>query len=477
MKTTSRNTPKKSKAQPQPAPPKKSQSKQAQIIESLRRELAEALEQQAAASEILRVIASSPTDLQPVLNVVVENAARLCDSTDAQLRLVNDGVLRLAASYGPLPVPEVIPISRQTGSGRAVTDRQMIHVHDLEPEREIEYPEAARDGSRTILGMPLLREGVPIGAILIRRLEVRPFTDKQIALLQTFADQAVIAIENVRLFQERESRNRDLTEALEQQTATSEILRVIASSPTDIQPVLDVVAESAARLCEAKDALIYRVDGDTLQQVAVYGPMPAGPPQPFTRGTPTGRAILDRKTIHLHDMAAELETEFPEAKARQQVTGTRTMLATPLLREGIAIGAIGIRRLEVQPFTDKQIALLKTFADQAVIAIENVRLFQELTEALEQQTATSEILRVIAGSPTDLQPVMDTVAESAARLCESVDAHIFRIEGEVICLAASCGPFPIISMDERIPLNRGTISGRAIIDRQPVHIHDMAAVS
>src|SRR3989304_3910872 len=267
MKTTSQKGSRKSKPKPRSPVAKKLQPNQAQIIESLRRELAEALEQQAAASEILRVIASSPTDLQPVLNVVVENAARLCDSTDAQLRLVNDGGLRLAASYGPLPVPEVIPINRQTGSGRAVTDRQMIHVHDLEPEREIEYPEAARDGSRTILGMPLLREGVPIGAILIRRLEVRPFSDKQIALLRTFADQAVIAIENVRLFQ-------DLTEALEQQTATSQILGVIASSPTDIQPVLDVVAESAARLCEANDAQIHLTNGEVIRVAACYGLIP-----------------------------------------------------------------------------------------------------------------------------------------------------------------------------------------------------------
>ncbi|MBI2367030.1 MAG: GAF domain-containing protein, partial [Deltaproteobacteria bacterium] len=267
MASTTKQRAGKTKSKPRSPVAKKLPAKQTQTVEALRRELAEALEQQTATSEILRVIASSPTDLQPVLNVVVENAARLCDSTDAQLRLVNDGVLRLAASYGPLPVPEVIPISRQTVSGRAVTDRQMIHVRDLEPAREIEYPEAARDGSRTILGMPLLREGVPIGAILIRGLEVRPFTDKQIALLQTFANQAVIAIENVRLFQERESRNRDLTEALEQQTATSEILRVIASSPTDIQPVLDVVAENAARLCDANDAAIWRADGENLQSV------------------------------------------------------------------------------------------------------------------------------------------------------------------------------------------------------------------
>ena len=221
----------------------------------------------------------------------------------------------------------------------------------------------------------------------------------------------------MRLFQELQERNAELREALEQQTATSEILGVIASSPTDIQPVLDAVAESAARLCDASDALIDRVDGDVFEHVAAYGQMPmAESRRPLTRGTPAGRAVIDRQTIHIHDVVPVLETEYPEAKTRQQVTGTRTVLVTPLLREGVAIGTIQIRRPEVRPFSEKQIALLKTFADQAVIAIENVRLFQELKESLEQQTATSEILGVIASSPTDVQPVLDVVAENAARV-------------------------------------------------------------
>ena len=204
---------------------------------------------------------------------------------------------------------------------------------------------------------------------------MRPFTPAQIKLLETFADQAVIAIENVRLFNE-------LKESLEQQTATSEILGVIASSPTDIQPVLDIVAKTAAQLCDATDALIDRVDGDVFEQVAVYGPMPVARSQrPLTRATPAGRAIIDRQTIHIHDVVPLLETEFPEAKARQQVTGTRTVVVAPLLREGVAIGAIQIRRAEVRPFSEKHIALLKTFADQAVIAIENVRLFKEIAGA------------------------------------------------------------------------------------------------
>src|SRR5262249_5574623 len=207
-----------------------------------------------------------------------------------------------------------------------------------------------------------------------RRTEVRPYTPAQIKLLETFASQAVIAIENVRLFQELENRNRDLTEALEQQTATSEILGVIASSPTEIQPVLDAVAENAARLCEANDAVIFRCEGNTLDRVAIYGSLPQAPVEeerPLNRGSVAGRAVVDRQMIHFHDMAAESETEFSEGLVLQKRFGHRTIVATPMLREGTPIGVIVNRRLEVRPFTDKQIALLKTFADQAVIAIEN----------------------------------------------------------------------------------------------------------
>src|SRR5262249_27656315 len=253
-------------------------------------------------------------------------------------------------------------------------------------------------GTRTVLATPLLRESVPVGVIVIRRTEVRPFTDKQIALLKTFADQAVIAIENVRLFQE-------LKESLEQQTATSEILGVIASSPTDIQPVLDAVAKNAARLCEATDAQIRLVEGNETRLVASFGTLPAVPEfRPVSPLNPSGRAILTRETLHIHDLQ-EVKSEFPESVGVRRVV--RQCLNEPMLREGNAIGAINIRQMEVRPFSDRHIKLLKTFAAQAVIAIENVRLFKELqernrdlTEALEQQTATSEILRAIASSPT-----------------------------------------------------------------------------
>ena len=317
-----------------------------------------------------------------------------------------------------------------------------------------------------------------------RPAEVRPFTEKQIALLKTFADQAVIAIENVRLFKELQERNRDLTEALEQQTATSEILQVIANSPTEIQPVLDAVAESAARLCEASDAVIYRVDGDVLQRVAIRGSIPMrSEPLRIGRGTVTGRSVVDRQVVHVHDIDAEPEAEFPDIDKAGIHAGSRakTRLAAPLLREGVTIGAILIRRMEVRPFTDKQISLLKTFADQAVIAIENVRLFKELedrnrqlSEALEQQTATGKILEVIASSPTDIRPVLDAIANSAARLCDSPSAVIFRVDGTIMRRSAASGYMPAGSMDEDLPIDRNRIAGRAIVDVQTVHVEDMA---
>ena len=362
-------------------------------IENVRlfNELKEALEQQTATSEILGVIASSPTDIQPVLDVVAENAARLCDSSDAQIYQVEGDLMRKVASHGTiapiLAIGETRPLSRAWLIGRAILQREPIHIHDSLAVLDDDYAEARQAdeklGIRTLLAVPLLRDGQTVGAIMIRRTEVRPFTGKQIALLNTFAQQAVIAIENVRLFKELQRKNRYLTEALEQQTATSEILRVIASSPTDLQPVFQTILQNAVHLCEAENGALFRFDGEVFRGVAWNNLSPEL--QAYVESTPIRpgresslrRVGLEKRPVHIPDMLADPECVVPEAYRQE---GMRTNLSVPLLKENDLIGAIAIHRNEVRPFTETQIRLLETFADQAVIAIENVRLFQELKD-------------------------------------------------------------------------------------------------
>jgi GAF domain-containing protein/anti-sigma regulatory factor (Ser/Thr protein kinase) len=456
-------------------------------IENVRlfQELKESLEQQTATSEILGVIASSPTDVQPVLDAVAANSARLCDAVDAQIRLVEGDGTRLVASFGTLPAPEYRPLRPTNISGRAILNRQTIHVHDLPEAAKNEFPDStvgARVGALTMLSTPMFREGTPIGVINVRRTEPRPFSDKQIKLLETFADQAVIAIENVRLFNELQRRNQDLTEALEQQTATSEILRVIASSPTDIQPVLDAVAESAARLCGASDANIRLREGDGLRSVAKYGPFPVVDVFSVSRGSVTGRAVVDRRTVQINDMATESEDEFPQGKEAVNQFGFHTVLATPLLREGVAIGAIAIRRMEVRPFIDSQIKLLETFADQAVIAIENVRLFKELqertrelVESVEEMKALSEVGQAVSSS-LDLETVLETIVARAVELTGTDCGVIYEYDDTLqeFNLRAS-NQMEAEAVDvlktARIRLGEGA-TGQAASTRTPVQIPD-----
>ena len=328
---------------------------------------------------------------------------------------------------------------------RWMREHGRLHIPDVRTAQN-DFPTlGVFSGFRTFLGVPLHQQGQFIGVLTGRRNEVQSFTPSQVKLFETFADQAVIAIENVRLFEE-------LKESLEQQTATSEILGVIASSPTDIQPVLDVVAENAARLCEAADAIIYRIVGTGYQCVASHGTLPVAEREltrPLIRGRPPGRAMIDREVIHVADFwSPEAQVEFPEAFAFAKPLGVHTGLAAPLLREGAAIGAIFIRRTEVRPFTEKQIKLLQTFAAQAVIAIENVRLFKEiqernaeLREALEHQTATGEVLGIISRSPTDVQPVLDAIVESAARICGIDDVYLRLREEDVMVSRAHYGSY------------------------------------
>src|SRR5262245_9350172 len=349
-----------------------------------------------------------------------------------------------------------IPAGRCSIAGRTVVEGKAVHVADVLADPEFQFKEAAKvGGSRTMLGVPLLREGKPIGVIALHRTSVRPFSEKQIELAQTFADQAVIAIENVRLFDEVQARTRDLSESLQQQTATSEVLSVISSSPGELEPVFQAMLENATRICEAKFGTLYLYDGDAFRAEAFHNAPPAfvearkrQPVRP-PPDSALGRLAITKQVAHIADLKATQSyiERNPYTVVTVDLAGYRTIVSVPMFKDNELIGAINIYRQEVRPFTSKHIELVTNFAAQAVIAIENARLLNELrqrtddlSEALEQQTATSEVLRVISSSPAALEPVFETMLANAVRLCEAKFGNLFLREGNAFRAVAVHSP-------------------------------------
>jgi GAF domain-containing protein len=452
-------------------------------LDNRTRELTESLEYQTATSEVLGVISRSPTDVQPVLDALVQAAARLCEADFAIIRRRDGDAYPVAASVGLSPQQHeqfaryTTTPDRGTIFGRAIVEGRAIHIPDLLADPEFTRPQVQQVANvRAGIGVPLIRDGAVIGVISVMRSQPRSFSQRQIDLVATFADQAVIAIENARLFNETR-------EALERQTAMSEILRIISTSPTELRPVLDAIAENAARLCATDEAVIWRRDAEVLRVGAAWGADVSWQNElPLSRQSIAGRAIHDGTTVHVPDLAAVFASEFPDSQRLMRL-GYRSVLAVPLLSKGEAIGAIIVRRTEMRPYTEAQMALLRTFADQAVIAIENTRLFgelqartRELTEALEYQTATSDVLNVISRSPSELQPVLDAMLQTAGRLCEAEYALFFRLapDGKYHLAGSNNAAAEFVRHASEHPLSpgRGSLVGRVALERHTVHLPD-----
>jgi GAF domain-containing protein len=457
------------------------------------RELEEAREQQAATSEVLRVIASSPTDLKPVFEMILANATRLCEARFGVLYRAEGETLRAVAMHrAPKAFVEerrrnpVIRPSPEAMLGRLMLTRRPVQIADVrqesgysdEPSGFTGAKIAQLAGARTVVAVPLLKDIKLVGVIVVFRQEVRPFTDRQVELVESFAHQAVIAIENTRLLNE-------LRESLQQQTATADVLKVISSSPGALEPVFKAMLANATRICEAKFGTLYLSEGDGFRAVAMHNAPPAyaeARRRALIHPHPDTGLWLAATTKQISQIA-DITTIQPYIERHPflieavELGGYRTVLDVPMLKEGEPIGVVSIFRQEVRPFTDKQIALVQNFAAQAVIAIENARLLNELrqrtddlSESLEQQTATSEILGVIAASPTNIRPVLETIAENACRLCEAYDSVIFLCEGERLRARAHHGPISTLGEG---PIERDWVTGRAFVDRAPVHVHDL----
>jgi two-component system NtrC family sensor kinase len=460
-------------------------------IANLRRELTRALEQQKATSDIFNVINRSTFELKPVLDTIVQTASRLCDAEFALIFKRKGDEYHVAATnntatdFVKYASSHPIPPGRGTLTGRTALEQKTIHLPDCLADPEYAASEYQNKGKyRTMLGVPLQRGGAPIGVITLLRSVVKPFTDRQIDLVSIFADQAVIAIENVRLFEEVQAKTRDLSEALVYQTGSGNILKVIAFSPTNVAPVLEAIVKSACELLEAYDAAVLLKDGDDLRFSAHHGPIPIPIERwPINRNWAAGRAFLDQKPMHVRDFLSEEGDEFPEGRELARRMGHRTVLSVPLLREGESIGAISLRRTEVHPFSDKQIALLQTFADQAVIAIGNVRLFEEvqaktreLSQSVEELRALSEVSQAV-NSTVDLQTVLNTIVSKATQL-SGTDAgaiYVFDQAAQEFHLRATYGMDDAIIReieDRRIHIGETAI-GQSVEQRIPIQIPDI----